>query len=813
MAENEKLTLTNVGKISYFAETIQKLTCEKILSEEEKEFLLQIAIILAKKYEIDTSKKSYFELAYYIILKYSISYLDYEPLYDFSFNYGFYPTVEFINKKGLLDDKKIDDIAKELVIEKHKENNLTYTLHQQNNRKEIIKEKNNSICYVAPTSFGKSSIIIDLIKINLNYKHAIIVPTKSLLAQTVKNLKSSHLDIKIISHDEMYFNEDSFVAVFTQERAIRLLEKVDWGFDYLYIDEAHNIFNRDNRNILLTRLITLNKKRNNRNKLIYLSPLIDDPNNLTLENDNTQIIPFKIDNNIKVPELYYYNQDDKLVQKYNKFLNQYYPIQLSNNLYNYIQIFSTEKNLIYFYRPKIVENFANELYKKIPNIKLSKEIKEMIKILKKYVHKNFNVINLLTKSIVYLHGKLPDYIKDYLEYKFNKLKDIKYLIGNSVILEGVNLPLSSLYILDPYSLTLKKMINLIGRINRLGEIFGREGKINRLLPQIHFIKSPYCSKRIDIKNYLEKLRDTRVVDEINNPLLYNYSIDEKDDEESKILKEKDTKIKEIEIAYFKQPKTNKEKLKHSLISYGMHEFFDIDDKLIINLQRKIKYYVKNQKSDPLTRVFNVFFYKSNSYIIDNEIKRLKEKAAQNYYKNFIKKAKIRSLKNNVVLTLKNFKKQIDRKQNLLYVGSSYGEIDKNGIKSSNFKNNVFVDISLMNETEKTNIAIIKLKIEEDFISFKLNKFIEMSLDYNIITEEEYNYLIYGTNDNETLRLIKQGFPINLLNKMIKDEQIKNIKFNECNMPLGNANLKKYYGKEDDFYKFQIEKYITFETIK
>lgn len=810
MAENEKLTLTNAGKISYFSDAIQKLTCENILSEEEKEFLLQAAILLAKKYELDSTKKSYFELAYYIVLKYSISYHDYEPLYDFSFNYGFYPTVEYINKNGYIDEKSIDDIAKELIIEKHKENNLTYTLHQQFSRNEIIKEKNNDICYIAPTSFGKSSIIFDLIKINLKHKHAIIVPTKSLLAQTVKKLKSQNLDIKIISHDEMYLSEDSFVAVFTQERALRLLEKVEWGFDYLYIDEAHNIFNRDSRNILLTRLISLNKKRNNKGKLIYLSPLIDNPDNLIIENDNSKISPFKIDNNIKIPEFYYYNENDKLVQKYNKFFNKYYPINLSNDLFHYIQVSATEKNLIYFYRPKIVERFANELYKKIPAIKLSKETKGMIKVLKKYVHKDFNVVNLLTKGIVYLHGKLPEYIKDYLEYKFNRLADIKYLIGNSVILEGVNLPLSSLYILDPYSLTFNKTINLIGRINRLNEIFGDNGKIERLLPQIHFIKSNYCSARINMKNYLEKLRDTRVIDEIDNPLLNNYFIVEKDNEQIQKIKAKDDKIKEIEQEYFKQPKNKKEQLKHDLISYGMHEFFDIDDKFINVLQKKLNYYKKNLKTNALTRIFNTFFYKENENIIDYEIKRLKEKPARNYYKNFIEKAKQRSLKNNVVLTLKNFKRQIDRRQNLLYVGGSYGEVDRNGIPSLNFKENVYVDISKMDNIERTNIAIIKLKMEEDFISFKINKFIEMALDYRIITEDEYNTLIYGTINDEDLKLIKQGFPINLLNKMLNDEQIKNISFNECNMPVGNENLKKYYEKQDDFYKFQIEKYIIFK---
>jgi hypothetical protein len=44
------------------------------------------------------------------------------------------------------------------------------------------------------------------------------------------------------------------------------------------------------------------------------------------------------------------------------------------------------------------------------------------------------------------------------------------------------------------------------------------------------------------------------------------------------------------------------------------------------------------------------------------------------------------------------------------------------------------------------LAIVKLKIEDDFVSFQLNKFITMMYDYELIDEDEYNLQIYGTKN-------------------------------------------------------------------
>ena len=171
-----------------------------------------------------------------------------------------------------------------------KKDSIIETYEQNIPENEVLKSDSKDICYIAPTSFGKSSIISEHITANWdNAKRvAVIVPTKSLLMQTYRAIRKKKLDTKIIIHDEMYNNEDRFIAILTQERALRLLDKHSIFFDCMYIDEAHRLFDRDSRAILLSRLIKLNRQRNKDPKIIYLSPLVTNTSNLII--DKSQII-------------------------------------------------------------------------------------------------------------------------------------------------------------------------------------------------------------------------------------------------------------------------------------------------------------------------------------------------------------------------------------------------------------------------------------------------------------------------------------------------------------------------------------------
>lgn len=104
MNSTEKTILTNINKIEEFGEIIKKLTTNVDLTSEEKSYILGCAILFMKNYEIDRRYTSYLDIAYYIILKYSITYEDYLPLYDFSINFGFYPIAKDIISYNLLEE-------------------------------------------------------------------------------------------------------------------------------------------------------------------------------------------------------------------------------------------------------------------------------------------------------------------------------------------------------------------------------------------------------------------------------------------------------------------------------------------------------------------------------------------------------------------------------------------------------------------------------------------------------------------------------------------------------------------------------------
>lgn len=200
MKSNEKIKLTRISKVPLFSQTMHKLTINEKLSEQEKQFILSAAILFIQSYQNDRRLTSYIDFAYYIILKYSLLHKDFKPLFDLSINIGFYPIANDIIKHQLLKSESIDDrIIFEAFSQFKNSENYIETFEQNIQSKEFLTDKTNEKCYIAPTSFGKSSLIIKAIQ-HLppeDKKIAIIVPTKSLLMQTSKNIRLANLSKKL----------------------------------------------------------------------------------------------------------------------------------------------------------------------------------------------------------------------------------------------------------------------------------------------------------------------------------------------------------------------------------------------------------------------------------------------------------------------------------------------------------------------------------------------------------------------------------------------------------------------------------------
>jgi len=254
----KELTLNRLRNTS-FPDLFKSLALGKNMKDIEIEKLLSLAVVF-----INTSNQDISRLGYRIIVFYCNLTKNYKPLYDIAINTGLIPIVKSI--EGITDyhdhfESSFFNAFNSSFSETYRSNKI-YLSDQQRNLLSFFEEKEDkSISVIAPTSYGKSELIISTLKNRKNGNICILVPTKALLAQTKRRIVDGEIEniSKIITHPEMFVNDEkNITAILTQERLIRLLQKYsNLNFDMVFIDEAHNLLENDNRNILLASAISV----------------------------------------------------------------------------------------------------------------------------------------------------------------------------------------------------------------------------------------------------------------------------------------------------------------------------------------------------------------------------------------------------------------------------------------------------------------------------------------------------------------------------------------------------------------------------
>lgn len=793
--------------ISDFSRIMRKLYENKEMDEVEREYILGCALILLKEYD-DTNDKELFELAYSIVLRYSINTQDYQPLYDISCNYGFYPTVKYINQNKLLEKSSIHNAVLDYKV-KNKFSNDGYveTYEQNKTRLNIISSDKRNIAFIAPTSSGKSSLIIQHLSKNTHIKKAVVlVPTKSLISQSYMDLRKGITNRKIISHEGMYNGEQEFVGALTQERLLRLLENnKELKLDCVYVDEAHNIFSNDNRNVLLARALKLCKERNEKAQIIFLSPFINDVTNLTVGNIN-EIDEQRISFNIKEPNIFVRCRDGA-IQVFDRFFGDFYDIGKSENAFEYIRRHQKNKNFIFLNTPPKIEAFSEELYQNTDEIEMDEELEELRSILAENVHPDFNIIKYLSHGIIYLHAKMPDHIKEYLEYQFKVNKNIKYLVANVVIMEGINLPIDCLFVCSIWNMTSSGLQNLIGRVNRLNTIFDNSmGNLNKLIPEIHFVDTPgYTASNQKVENEVRKIYQSSK-DAVRNPLLDKCSLEDLKAQPREKFRRTNEQILEHEKIYHSNSQDGVEQFRKKLIVAGMNQFVDLSRQNTERIMQNIRECDYNM--DVMDIVRSVFT--KNVDVIDQEFRRLKNQSAVNYYKFFM--AELRKGDFAALIT-SQLEYQLSRAKRddepYMYVGRGYGD-EKGWYDDITKGQEVYVDIRKKTPAQLINLLIVKTKIEQEFLGFQYNRAVNFLHDYGYLNDEKYNMEIYGTTDERKIQLLNLGISLSLLNKLDSNNQFNNISFDSHGNMVANKKLREFRNKQNGLTKYEMDKYIIFE---
>ncbi|WP_299267531.1 DEAD/DEAH box helicase [uncultured Psychrosphaera sp.] len=765
LKKTKQLTLIRLLKTS-FSELYHQLLSGEELDKNDYAKLLSIAIVL-----VNQSDSLLKQLAYRIILKYSLDTCDYLPLYDFSLNNGIIPVARLIEQvfdKSTLTAQStfISEISSSF-IESFEFNGL-YRTEQQLALSDFINVyQNESLYVVAPTSYGKSDLIIDEVSRRTS-KVCILVPSKSLLAQTKKRIFDAGIQGVdfIVTHPEMYEeNPNAQVFLLTQERLARLMaQNSDLSFDTVFVDEAHNLLGKDHRSQLLASVITILQYRNANTAVKYLTPFITQVENIKLKFTPLSELVFTIDEYVK-SEFYYladFREDKKEFYLYDQFTNSFVDTNIKANDYiNYLLMFSVNKNIVYFNKPKDIELFVKELIDYLPLLP-DEQLNTALFELSDSFAPEYLLVEGLKRGIVYHHGSMTEPVRNYVEYLFRECKALKYLVSSSTLLEGINMPIERLFLMctkkGKGNLTASHFKNLVGRVNRFSDIFGKcdINNTQKLKPEIHIIGcDQYSPTNANFHTFLKNRVNVRkeLKDKPENVLLKVVEIDV---ENQKDYKEAITRLENLEKGiindYQEQyTKTNVGKL---LIANSVNEISIFEHEMKISqLLENIEENTISNTNHLMEVIYDCFVSFIDSSKVRSPLLRLENQQAKTFYAMLMDwKIDKKPFKLMIRLFMNYWDKLVHFKPNFqVYVGKWGDEVKQSGGHREHYTR-----IGNKTRAEKINLAIVRIKEEEDFLEHELLKFIEVLNELNKLNFNFYKKIKYGTIDEETIKLIKIG---------------------------------------------------------
>lgn len=768
--KNKKLSIRILRNNNVFCKLYKDFILNRNMNENKYRSILSAAILF-----LNSNNTNVKRLGYRIVVSYCNYFEDYKPLYEIAVNTGLVPVAQFIEEKLVrAEDKNLFTEINSSVNKNFLINGVFCTSQQ----KELIdfydSYQNSSVSVVAPTSYGKTDLIINTVRNNIKKNICVITPSKSLLAQTKSRLLK-HPDIKgkkIVTHPDMYnAGESNIVAVLTQERVLRLLKKDESiSFDFVIIDEAHGLLKSEDRNLLLASVIMILSKRNSLSAFKFLTPFLCDANNLKVRYSGYELRNFEINEYVKSEKIYIAelrNNHTHSLHLYDQFLNRFYETSnlIDPDEWSFIKRNSGQKNIIYFNKPKDIESFATELIINTEPI-VSSNIEVACKNLAEYVHPDYRLISCLKRGVIYHHGDVPEPVRLYIEKLYAELEEIKYVITSSTLLEGVNLPADKMFVMSNKKgnsyLTYSDFRNLIGRVCRFAMIFDRKkGSLRRLEPEIFIVAGKYFGFNANVDKFIQKVMsvEKKEHDVVENVLLVN--TDEVDTNSEKL----DRALSFIEN--YERGTVPNYSLKLVETEVGRLCFlnniteFDIfhHELSINNTISKIKQYglLISNLDQLLTAINNIFLLRTEA----PRLKRFLNPETQKFYKRFLNwRINNVSLNQMIYSFLKYWKYLIENNEPIVFVGQRWGTEKRKGHLA------LWTDISRMTDNELVNLAIVRIKEEQDFIDNILIKYVEVLNDLNILDNKLYLLIKYGTDNKEIITCTQNGLSLSLAKLLI-----------------------------------------------
>ncbi|MBE7065312.1 MAG: DEAD/DEAH box helicase [Ruminococcaceae bacterium] len=330
--------------------------------------------------------------------------------------------------------------------------------YQKNVLDMFVSGQNNRFILSAPTSFGKTFIVYEIIK-KIRYKNVVLIfPTISLLSENFEKLLSG-LSNTFNDYKVHTLSEDDEVAekniwIFTPERFLSFTDKHEsQQFDFVFIDEIYKIDNEfiidkettgENERDVAYR-VALSYACKKSNDLLLAGPYMNmanktsfanfvKDNNFTVINYNNIEIVNKTITDIKGKKEY--NIDGIQIEldensKYSKVCD--IAVRLTN---------SKENTIIYNNYKSGTERYAKEIISRLDQKEIHFESDDPIyRMFVEHLENTYSAEWIIVKALKYgigiHHGLVPKYIQKEIINLFNR-GILLYLISTTTITEGVN---------------------------------------------------------------------------------------------------------------------------------------------------------------------------------------------------------------------------------------------------------------------------------------------------------------------------------------------------------------------------------------
>lgn len=473
----------------------------------------------------------------------------------------------------------------------------------------------NRYLLTAPTSFGKTQVVYEIIQ-KMKYKNVLLIfPTIALLSENYEKIYSNPLlrsNYKI--HTISNINNEQFgeknIFVFTPERYSSFHDKnINFNMDFVFIDEFYKIDNQfldenkgenENERDQVYRLASSFAIRETNDVLLvgpYLEINFNNSFGKFLENNHIKVLDF---NMIEIVNKKYLQENINGNKKLIKIVSN---------------ILAKEQNLIIYKQSKdTVKKTVKYLTDKFTfSILYSEDYNQFLDHIKNEFGENWFLYQSLKRGIAAHHGLIPKYIqKDIIRF-FNK-GYIKILVCTTTITEGVNTSAKTMLVLS--SKKGKKDLKKFDAKN----ISGRSGRFLE-----HYTGSVFIgNKEFDKILNSDKTEDLKHKNYDIGSIKTDVDIDNTDE---KYLNEDDKSKKE---------KTNEEIAKLNIDNYIFTQFKSIsrENKIILYKaykslshedMEKIKSSITNfqrNSVDKYTLDFIFKILKENNIILPEDLKKI-----------------------------------------------------------------------------------------------------------------------------------------------------------------------------------------------